>query len=133
MEGRYEEVFGIENGILDAGGFIGVRVLSGCSNSKKPELEYVDVSDLPNASKPEIPSFVFNETDGTETSESTVNDNQSDNTEIEIFTNGNQSDKAEIEIFMSSEYYSAVAEPVKFDVEKVRTCPHRTKSSIIVE
>lgn len=106
---------------LMLGGFICVGVLSGCSNSKKTELEYVDVSDLPNVSKSEIPSFVFNETDGTETSESTVNDNQSDNTEIEIFTNGNQSDKAEIEISMSSEYYSAVAEPVKFDVEKVKS------------
>ncbi len=86
---------------------VGIGTLSGCSSNEMIELERVDVDVLATASKSEIPPIVFSEGNAPEVSDSASNDNSSINTEIKIST--------------SSDYYSAVAEPMKFDAEKVKS------------
>lgn len=84
-----------------------IGALSGCSGNEKTELDRVDVGDLAAASKPDIPPIVFSENSGSETSSSDSGSDSSANTEIEIPA--------------SIDYYSAVAEPMKFDPEKIKS------------
>lgn len=99
-----------------------IGALSGCANNEKTELERVDVNDLATASKPEIPPIVFSENGGSKTSNSTAVGESTSNLDGDNSTsNGNSAIDTEIMIPTSSDYYSAVAEPVEFDAEKVKS------------
>lgn len=122
---------------LALGIVLGTMAFSGCSDTEEKDLEYIDVGDLATASKPEIPPIVFNgsETEtsssisqntGTSDTESNIGGNvsstQSDtSSSSEALPSDTSSSKTEIKIPTSSDYYSAVAEPMKFDPEKVKS------------
>ncbi len=122
---------------LALGIVLGTMAFSGCSDTEEKDLEYVDVGDLAAASKPEIPPIVFNGS-GSEASDHTSQNAGSSGTESntggnasspesgtsssgEALPGNNSSPKTEIEIPESSDYYSAVAEPMKFDAEKIKS------------
>ncbi len=121
---------------LALGIVLGTMAFSGCSDTEEKDLEYVDVGDLAAVSNPEIPPIVFNGS-GSEASDHTSQNAGASGTESNIGGNAsspesgtsssgealpgnNSSPKTEIEIPESSDYYSAVAEPMKFDAEKAK-------------
>lgn len=93
--------------------------LSGCSDARERDLEYVDTSELATASTAKISPIVFNESSTNESTDPNENIIFSSSSVNKAADSGS-STHAEINIPTSSDYFTATAEIMEYDPENVK-------------